>query len=378
MARARPQRTKHPGVYRRETTHGTVYDVCVRSNGRQHWERGKYRRLDDAYQRRLHLLYQANHGTLPHKPVTLSAFVEETWFPHQLARIRQGTLKQSTYDQYRRDMRGIVLPAVGTVRIDRIDFEVLESFRDMLVSYGYANYSVRRIITPLSSALELARKRRRIPANPAHGLELPEARAARAPVILTIGELYDLASSAPTDDDRRLILVTAFTGLRQGEAFSLRWGSVYLAAGEEHLVIEDRVYEGRVAPTKTSAGRRYVPIEAGCAALLREQASHGRDSAERIVFPSPRGCYWHSSNFDRRVWIATREKAGIPEVVFSDLRDFYVTAVRHNSGLPSSVTERYVGHAGEQIHGLYTHRTPETDAQFRERLGPLFAPPDND
>ena len=229
----------------------------------------------------------------------------------------------------------------------------------------------------LGGVLELARKRRLILVNPAHDVEKPVAEAEREPILLTVPQLYELADLAPSGDERRLVLIKAFTGLRSAELFGLRWQNVNTEAGSETMRVTEQFSRGKQkARTKTRSSNRLHALEPNSAALLREQAAEGRHSATGYVFPAPEGGAWHSSNFNRRVWQGMREGFGQPDLWLHDLRHFFVTYVRHHSGLPSSVTQQLTGHADDRIHDHYTHPLPGTDRLYRDALGPVFARPE--
>jgi integrase len=97
----------------------------------------------------------------------------------------------------------------------------------------------------------------------------------------------------------------------------------------------------------------------------------GRRNPESLVFPSPEGNYQRQSNFTRREWKTTRKKAGLPSVVFHDLRHFFVSHAR-NAGLPSAVTEQLAGHSDERTHRGYTHALPGTEVMIRAALAGAF------
>ncbi len=163
--------------------------------------------------------------------------------------------------------------------------------------------------------------------------------------------------------------------MREGELLALPWVNVITEEGKESVTVTERLYRGRIAAPKTKAGYRVIPVEANAAALLRDQAREGRHSHFGLVFPAPEGGYWETRNFLRRVWNPTREAAGFPDLHFHDLRHFYVTHVRHHSGLPSAVTEELVGHDDDRIHRHYTHELPGTASAYREAMGAIFKRP---
>lgn len=378
MPRGKPQKTRFPRVYARDTNRGRVYDFyVVTADGQQAWSRSRPN-LYEANRERGELQARADLGQVATaKPRTLERFALDDWLPHQVARVAQGNLQGSSLGQYRHDLDRHILPALGDRRLDRVNVETLEKFTDALTGAGLSNHTVRRVVTTLGGIFELARRRRLILVNPAGDLEKPAPVSRREPIILTVPELYALADLAPSGDERRLVLVKAFTGLRSAELLGLRWPNVDTSEGSETMLIVEQFSRGeQKARTKTKAGNRLHPLEPNTAALLREQAAEGRHSSAGYVFPAPEGGPWHSSNFNRRVWQRMRAAAGHPTLQLRDLRKFYVTLVRFHSGLPSSVTEQLTGHADDRIHRHYTRPVVGTDQLYRDALGPVFARPE--
>jgi integrase len=125
-------------------------------------------------------------------------------------------------------------------------------------------------------------------------------------------------------DRHELIAATAaYTGLRQGELFALTAGQV--TAGARVITVDRKVVEvagtlyleapkGRkrrstIYPARTPGG---YPLADKIAARIQqtraEQDAHANPLG--LLFPSPRGSYWRSSNFDRRVLAPAHQAAG--------------------------------------------------------------------
>lgn len=376
MARAKPERTKYPGVFKRRTSRGTVYDIAVRIPGQPNpkWERGKWANLEEANKRRLALLHEVHHGgdPFPAKPRTFEDFAETDWLSRVRARVTQGNLQASTLSTYEHDLRGHLLPAFGSTRVDRISVEQIDRWQDNLSADGYSNHTVRRLVTTLGNVLDFARRRKMIPTNPVSDVEKPSARRRREPIILTRAQVYKLADAAETADETNLILTAAFTGARISELFGLRWQNVHLDDEPPTLVIAEQVYQGvRKDRAKTPSGYRRIILAPPAADALRSQQVEGRNSEEGIVFPAPAGGPWRASNFNRRQWKAVREAADLPELHFHDLRHFYVSHVR-NAGLAPAITEQLVGHNDERTHRSYTHAIPGTEQLVHDALTKAF------
>lgn len=372
--RAKPERTKYPGVFKRRTTHGVKYDIAVRMPGEKNpkWIRGQHTDLEAANKHRLALLYEVkNNGGNPFasKPKTFAAFADQDWTPHIAASVARGDLQSSTAYNYRRDLEGHLRPAFGAKLLANISVEDVERFQDALSARGLKNWTVRRIVTTLSGALELARRRRLIQMNPVKDVRKVEARSDRQPIPMTRDQVFKLAGAAPCVDERNLIILAAFTGARISELFGLRWTSVDLTEGKESIIIAEQCYQGqRTDRAKTPSGFRKIILGPEAAEALRSQQVEGRHSDLGIVFPSPDGTYWRASNFNRRPWKTAREKAELVELHFHDLRHFYVTYIRTSLGLAPALTEQLAGHSDERTHRHYTQATDEGEQQIRTAM----------
>jgi integrase len=384
MGRAKTHKTKHPGVYKRDTTHGRVYDISYRVPGERDpkWIRGQFRDLAAANKHRLDLLHEIAHGSLPSgAPKNLAAFVTEDWLPRQQSRVDEAQLRSSTYAQYARDARNHLIPALGTTRLDRIDVSAVEELKDGLLSSGLSPDTARRVENTLGYVLKFARKRRVINYNPVEDADKPSPRR-RKPTLPTVAQIYAVADAARTEADGRMILFAAFTGLRLSELLGLRWVNVDLTTGEERVRVVEQFYKGEhVANPKTRAGKREVVLGSDAADVLREHAVAQQLDAQAnqhyLVFPSPKGEHWRDSNFNRRVWQPARKEAGLPELMFHTLRYFWVSTVSAQ-GLTPALTQQLVGHADERTHNGYTRPIPGTESLIRDAQSGVFARPPAD
>src|SRR5258707_742867 len=166
MSRAKRKRTKHEGVYHRDLAGGRVYDINYRTEGTLRWESG-FRTLEAALDRRDELRHLTRRGVRVKPTQRLYRnFINEDYLPRLEARVAQGELRSSTEAQYKRDIRNHLLPEFGPYRVDQIDVEQVERFRDKLTARGLSNDTIKRVITTLGYTLKLARKWRLIQYNP--------------------------------------------------------------------------------------------------------------------------------------------------------------------------------------------------------------------
>ena len=160
----------------------------------------------------------------------------------------------------------------------------------------------------------------------------------------------------------------AYTGLRQGELFALTIDQVAAAARvitADRKVVEvsgklfleapkGRKRRSTIYPVRTPAG---YPLAEKIAARA-EEARAERDAGTNplgLMFPSPRGRYWRSSNFDRRVLAPAylvagwRDAGGDGTWTWHSLRHVFCTAALFTWHLEPTDVSCMAGHANIRV-----------------------------
>jgi integrase len=174
-----------------------------------------------------------------------------------------------------------------------------------------------------------------------------------------------LALAAGVHGDRdELMASTAYSGLRWGELIALTVPQidqdarvitvdrkVVEVAG--HLFAEapkNRKHRKTIYPRRTPAG---YPLAERLAARI-EEARAGQEAGTNplgLIFPSPRGKHWRSSNFDRRVlapaYLAAgwRDADGNGTWTWHSLRHVFCTTALFTWKLDATDVSRMAGHA---------------------------------
>ena len=177
-----------------------------------------------------------------------------------------------------------------------------------------------------------------------------------------------LAAGRHGDRDELMVNVAAYSGLRWGEIAALTTGQVDTAARvisvdrkvaevAGHLHIEapkNRKRRQTIYPRLTPSGH---PLAERLAARI-EQAhteQHFGSNPLGLLFPSPHGRLWRSSNFNRNVLkraYATagwRDETGRGEWTWHSLRHVFCTTALFTWGLDAADVSRMAGHANVRI-----------------------------
>ena len=176
--------------------------------------------------------------------------------------------------------------------------------------------------------------RPRVPRREVHALSPDEVR-----------RLLDVVAG---DRLAALYLLAVTTGLRQGELFGLRWKDVDFR--QRTLAVQRGVVDVNgqlgVQEPKTAAGRRRVELPDLAIQGLREHKAKLKAAPhpEAWIFTNSKGGLLRKNNFLRRSWWPIRERAGLGEVRFHDLRHTAASLLLSAGVHPKIVQER-LGHS---------------------------------
>jgi integrase len=186
--------------------------------------------------------------------------------------------------EHRRSIDRNILPAIGSVRLDRLSARHLDDLYRSLLARGLSPASVRRHHAVLSAALRRAVKWDWLASNPAERASPPGTtrQGATAPSTEAVQHLV----AAAQDEDSMLataIVLAAVTGARRGELCALRWSDVdwnrrSLTIARSLTVIRRGASEG---PTKTHQ-RRDVAIDDALGAFISQRQVEQRAYAETV------------------------------------------------------------------------------------------------
>ncbi|MFT4188648.1 MAG: site-specific integrase [Aeromicrobium sp.] len=219
---------------------------------------------------------------------------------------------------------------------------------------------------------------RRIPSNPCEATRLPR-KTRRQVVPLTVAELGDLVAALP-ERMRGLILFTAGTGLRQGEAFGLTVDRIDFTARTVQVDRQLQTITGgdgwEFRPPKTTASEQTVPMPKVTMDALRAHLEAFGTGEHGLVFTDAAGEPLRRSSFGQSVWHPARKRAGLREgVTFHDLRHFYASLlIRHGESV--KVVQSRLGHASaSETLDTYSHLWPDSDDTTRAAVDAVMTAP---
>jgi integrase len=186
----------------------------------------------------------------------------------------------------------------------------------------------------------------------------------------TLAQVEALAEAVPPRY-RRLILLAAWSGARWGELVALSRSRLDLERGTMRI---DRQYveladNSLVLDTpKTAAGIRTVHIPPH---LLPELRTHLEDHRNHptLVFTTGSGGPLSRGGF-RSTWVKARERAGLPEFRFHDLRHTG-NPLAATTGASTKELMARMGHASMRAALIHQHATAERDRGIAAALSRL-------
>ena len=304
--------------------------------------------------------------------LTLGAFLTTRWLP-----ARESSLRPSTVESYRRNVRVHIVPKLGGVRLQGLTPDVLNGFYgDRLTTAGrrgdgLSPRTVRYLHSILHRALADAFRWGLVVRNIADAADPPSQKATRAvpPKTWSAVELRRFLERVHDDRLYGMWLLYATTGLRRGEALGLKWSQLDLERGQA-AISEARVTAGyavRESTPKTDRGRRSVALDPATVAALREhrkrqvseQLAYGAGYVQTggLVFVQEDGSPLHPDRVSK-VFGAHVSALGGTRITLHGLRHTWASLALQAGVNPKVVSER-LGHATVSFTlDTYSHVMP--------------------
>lgn len=307
--------------------------------------------------------------------VLLSAYAE-TWLAGR------ADLKVRTQELYRWLLGKYVIPQLGHLRLEELTPSTVRVWHATLLRDGSPT-PTRQAYALLRAMLNTAVSDELLLRNPCLVRGAGVARSGER-TTATLAQVQALADAVPPRY-RMLILLAAWSGARWGELVALSRDRLDLERGTMRI---DRQYveladNSLVLDTpKTAAGIRTVHIPPH---LLPDLRAHLEDHRNHptLVFTTGLGGPLSRGGF-RSTWVKARERAGLPDFRFHDLRHTGNTLAATTGASTKELMAR-MGHASMRAALIYQHATAERDQGIAAALSELAmrgprpgAPPPNE
>ena len=269
-------------------------------------------------------------------------------------------------------LRNHILPVFGDRPIGSIRPGEIQSWVRSRSDIGLAASTIQMMTRSVGSMFTMAVADRLLERNPCAGVRLP--RRERPPVIPPTLEQVEALIAAMSQRFRPIVVLAAGTGLRQGECLGLGINRVDF---EGNTVTVDRqlvltTSPPVLAPPKTRASYRRVPLPQVVARSLAEHLERHPPGPDGLVFTNGRGAPIRRNRFGES-WRATVRRAGVPDGIrFHDLRHFYASLlIRHGESV--KVVQARLGHASAtETLDTYSHLWPDDGERTRAAVDAVF------
>lgn len=275
-------------------------------------------------------------------------FLSDEWLPA----IRP-TIKHSTWDSYRRNLMGHVLPQLGQVPLSKITPRDLNALYAELLN-RLSTKTVRYDHTIIHRALKDAVRWGKITRNPADLSDPPRVTKRTEMTAWSRESLVQFLGYVRADRLYPLYLLAATTGMRRGELLGLRWVDLDLEARRLSVrqTLVSVAYEMSFSEPKTERSRRTLHLDvATLDGLLAHRDRQYEDKLKwgsawhdtGLVFTREDGNAMHpqalSDHFEAAV-----KRAQLPTLSLHGLRHTYATLALASGMKPWDLSDR-LGHA---------------------------------
>jgi integrase len=193
-------------------------------------------------------------------------------------------------------------------------------------------------------------------------------KATKTKVVPLDTEIVHALADAVPDRYRALVILSAGTGMRQGECFGLTVDRINFLRGEVTVDQQLVTISGRppfLGPPKTDASDRKIPLPTVVIDTLAAHLAKYPPLKDGFVFVTDAGNPIRRTAFGD-VWRAAVKAAGAPHGTgFHELRHYYASLlIRHGESV--KVVQARLGHAtADETLNTYTHLWPDSDDRTR-------------
>ena len=362
MAKKKQQGNGQGTVYPRKNKAGKF--ICYRgsyftADGKRRYVSGKIK--TEAQQMLRQAMSDADRGLIFDAPhLTLGEYLDR-WLPNI-----KDTVRQRSWERYEQLVRVHIKPALGRLKLQNLTRAHTKSLYREKLDSGSSPRTVNYIHVTLHKALKDAVADGLISKNVADGLKPSKPRKKEINP-LNPEQAKTFLEAAREDRYEALYVLAVHYGLRQGELLGLKWADLDMNAGVlqvRRTMSEAR--DGRIEEeTKGGEGRRIDLSQSVLEALRRHRTRQNEERLESaswkdhgLIFPSVKGTPTNSNNLYYRSFKPILKGAGLPDIVFHELRHTCAT-IRFMKGQHPKRVSGLLGHSSVAFTlDTYSHIIP--------------------
>ncbi|TLM98832.1 MAG: site-specific integrase [Actinobacteria bacterium] len=312
----------------------------------------------DAERQLLRML--AEHGQSDSTTITVEAFIDGMYLPYLAERVRAGSLRRRTADEYEAKLKRYVTPKIGSVKLEQLRPYTLDRWLSSLCDLGLSPRTRIHAYRVLSTAMSTAVRWRLIPSNPLAAVSPPKAER-RAPRVLSVAEANAYLDAFSGHALEPVVVIALGAGLRRSELCALDWSDVDLDAATVRVDKGRHERKGETwnEPPKSATSRRIVSLPEWAVASLRPHRGLGPVCG--TMKPSSVS-YWYKKHVD---------DSGLAWCPLKNLRHSSAT-IALALGVDVVVVSRRLGHSTVSITDqFYLAPGREADVDAAAKMGEL-------
>jgi integrase len=260
-------------------------------------------------------------------------------------------------------LKRIILPHLGSLKVEAVGRRQVEDLRDSLSG---TKYQANRVLALLSRMFSLAEEwdsevdRNRAPLrNPVHGVKrLEEEKCERWLRQEEMKRLLRALRSHPDQDSANAVRLILLTGCRKMEALAASWSEFDL---------DERIWTKPSHHVKQRT-RHHVALNADACLLLRRMKK--RRAQGPYLFPGRPGVRDTRGDL-YRFWDEVRRKANLPEVRIHDLRHTFASHLV-SGGESLELVGELLGHTDPRTTQRYSHLASQPLRDASNRFARLY------
>jgi len=297
--------------------------------------------------------------------VTFSAFVDK-YFEEKT---RGKMIKQRTATMKRYLIDTHIIPYFGDKKLTEISTLALENWQTIIKSKGYERTYERMIANQMSALLNHAVTYYKLPENPYKKIKKMGNPQAKEQADYWEREEYDafIATFEEGSKYHCLFQILFWTGMRLGEALSLRYDRININTGD--ISIRETYHREKktdlLTEPKTEKSVRVIKAPA----FLIEEIKNYYESL--YAYPADERLFPIVERTVEKTMAAHIEKANVQYITVHDLRHSHATYLI-NLGIPLKDIADRLGHRNiAQIMNTYGHATKQSESNIADTLSKL-------
>ncbi|MFC1947957.1 tyrosine-type recombinase/integrase [Chloroflexota bacterium] len=353
---------------------------------------GKYQQYSETFRgsknaakkRRADLITQLDKGTfIQPKKITMADYLLK-W----LTDYAQGVLRPNTYERYEIAIRTHLIPAIGSIPLNKLSPEHIQQHYTDLEKRGLKPLTIRKDHTVLHKALQTAIKWKLLNYNACDGAEPPKAVYSEIECWDDF-EVRQFLDSIIDSDYYPLFHTALYSGMRRSELLALRWsdidlltGTISVTRGMQKLQKGGYIFNN----PKTKKSKRMIQLSPASIAVLREHLRTQEIIREKIGKPLRSDDLVFSKlegeplrpNSVSRAWLNLAKKAGVKIIRMHGSRHTHASLMLEAGIHPKIVQER-LGHSSISVTlDIYSRVKPQLQEAAALAFDKLVSPAYND